>query len=200
MAVVIPFTPDYPDVQNILNQTDHVFEIKLKRFIELLNFNIKPRNYEINSNLKKLDYTIFILLCVLCFYIIFGFYELIINFSPLIINYVMVLQYISILIILPSLITTIQLLKYKIQNDENGKNIFFSLIIFILSFIIHIGLFISIIIVANIMYDKSKLIFSEPIDMIIFTFSVIFSFFGPLVITLILYCFYYIYVFIRMLL
>ena len=200
MTVVVPFTPDYPDVQNILNQTDHIFEIKFKRFVELLDFNVKPRNYEINSNLKKLDYITLILSCILCFYIIFGFYELITNFSPLVINCVMVLQYVSILIILPSLITTIQLLKYKIQTNGNGKYIFFSMLIFILSFIINIGSFISIIIVANIMYDKSKLILYAPIDMIIFTFSVIFSFFGPLVITLISYCFYYIYVFIRMLL
>jgi len=199
MAVVVPFTPDYPDVQNILNQTDHVFEINLKRFIELLDFNVKPRNYEINSNLKKLDYTTFILSCILCFYIIFGFYELITNFSPLIINCIMVLQYLSILIILPSLITTIQLLKYKIQNDEDVEYIFYSILIFILFFIVHIGSFISVIIVANTMYDKSKLIFYEPIDMIIFTFFVIFSFFGPLAITLISYCFYYIYLFIRML-
>lgn len=199
MAVVIPFTPDYPDLQNILNQTDHVFEIKLKRFIELLDFNVKPRNYEINSNLKKLDYITLILSSILCFYIIFGFYEFITNFSPLIINCIIVLQYVSILLILSSLITTIQLLKYKIQNNEDGEYIFYSMLIFILFFIIHIGSFISIIIVLNNMYDKSKLIFFEPIDIIIFSFSVIFSFFGPLAITLISYCFYYIFVFIRML-
>jgi len=199
MAVVVPFTPDYPDVQNILNQTDHVFEIKLKRFIELLDFNVKPRNYEINSNLKKLDYTTLILSCFLCFYIIFGFYELIVNFSPLIINCIMVLQYVSILLTLSSLLITIQLLKHKIKNNEDGNYIFYSMKIFISSFILHIGSLVSILILLNIMYDNSKLIFSEPIDMIIFTFSVIFSFIGPFVITLILYCFYYFYALFRML-
>jgi len=154
-------------------------------------------NNETSQKIKKINIIMLITLCVLCFYIIFGAYEFTYNFNidlqfadiilykKVILTYYIgpiFVEYASLISSLFFKLISLQLYKHKIEKGGKGIFLFISDIFTLVLLGIYFAMFVAIIISIIKPINNRHLILFGPIDMIVFTFFLIFGLIVPFVI------------------
>jgi|688.fasta_scaffold41835_3 hypothetical protein len=162
--------------------------------IQILDNNDDETSQKIKQ-IKKINIIMLTTFCILCFYIIFGAYEFTYNFNidlqfADIISYkdditiyifLIIIEYVLLIFSLFFGLISLRLYKHKIEKGGKGIFLFISVVVVYLSLSLNIYC-ISNILMINISIKNRYLMLFGPIDMIIFTFFLIFGLIVPFVI------------------